>query len=273
MRFVIINARNTEEQKMEKVLRIATYNIAHGIDYTDYKEGILPWRDLPVRLDKTAEVIRSLDACVVGLNEVFDSGEEVLVNQAGVLAEKAGKAYHAFGEAICFEREIPARYGNAMISDYKMLSVRTVKVPSPKGAERRENENGYYEDRVVLCVTLDVEGVEVTVLSAHFGLNLMEMERMTDAIVKILDEVKTPVVLMGDFNTLPHSAVLQPIYDRLQSAADAVGSTDFTFASYAPDRTIDYIFLSKEFTVKSLKAVDNRTSDHRPLVAEVGLKV
>lgn len=251
---------------MKKTIRIATYNIAHCLDFSTFQP---PQKasELPVLPQKTAEVIRSLDASIVGLNEVYETGGKDLNQQAKTLANATNKPYYAFGEAICFQREELARYGSAMISNQEILSTEVIKVPAPTVAERRAGENGYYEDRAILRAEINLDGEKITVLVTHFGLNLLEQERMVAALTRILDEVKTPVVLMGDFNATPHLPVLQPIYDRLQSAADAVGNTDYTFSSYQPECTLDYIFVSKEFTVEGFEVVDNRTSDHKPCVA------
>ncbi len=133
-------------------------------------------------------------------------------------------------------------------------------------------EGGYYEDRAILRVLTEIDGVEVTVLSTHYGLNPSEQKNMTAALIKILDETKTPVILMGDFNVEPHAEVLQPIYGRLQSAADETNNKEFTFSSFNPDRVIDYIFVSKEFTVEKTEVVCVRTSDHRPFTALLSLE-
>lgn len=257
---------------MRKNIRIATYNIAHCLNFSTYQPPQIPSRDLVVEPQETAKVVHGLDATIVGLNEVYETGGNGLSEQAKTIAKAAGMKYSAFGEAICFDGDIPASYGNALLSDKKIVFSDVIKVPVPTKDERREGENGYYEDRAVLRAEIDVDGTNITVFVTHFGLNLLEQERMVATLVKIIDEVKTHVVLMGDFNVTPHSPVLQPIYDRLQSAADAVGSTAYTFSSYAPDRTIDYIFVSKEFAVSSFDVVDNRTSDHRPCVATLHLK-
>lgn len=251
---------------MNKTVRIATYNIAHCLDFSTFKP---PQKagELPVLPQKTADVIRSLNATMVGLNEVYETGGDNLNEQAKTLANGAGKPYFAFGEAICFQRDELARYGNALISDKEILSTEVIKVPAPVGDERRKGENAYYEDRAILHTEIDIDGVKFTVLVTHFGLNLLEQERMVATLVKIIDEAQSHVILMGDFNVTPHSPVLQPIYDRLQSAADTVGNVQFTFSSYAPDRTIDYIFVSKDFTVLGFEVIDNPTSDHKPCVA------
>ena len=257
---------------MKKTIRVATYNIAHCLDFSTFQPPQVPSRDLSVLPQKTGEVIRSLNATIVGLNEVYETGENALNEQPKTLANVANKPYFAFGEAICFQREELARYGNALLADKKVISTEVIKVPAPKTGERRDGENGYYEDRAILRAEIDVDDEKFTVLVTHFGLNLLEQERMVAAITNIIDEVKTHVILMGDFNVTPHSPVLQPVYDRLQSAADVAGNTDYTFSSFKPECTLDYIFVSKEFSVEKFEVINNRTSDHRPCVATISYK-
>ncbi len=253
---------------MKKHIKIATYNICHCLNFVNYVPPEPAWKVLEIEPEKTAETIRSLGAEIVGLNEVYETGGGGLDEQAKTLARYAGFKNHAFGEAICFGGE--KRYGNAMLLNDPLLSADVIKVPAPPQEQR--TEGGYYEDRAILRVVTEIGGVKVTVMSTHFGLNPSEQKNMVEKLAEILDETKTPVILMGDFNAQPHEKVLQPIYSRLKSAADESNCREFTFASYAPERVIDYIFVSREFCVESVEAVDARTSDHRPLTATLSIE-
>lgn len=254
---------------MEKQLKIMTYNICHGIDFTDAKkEG---WKQdwWNIRLDKTASVLQEVGADVVGLNEVYDCGEKPLDHQAEQLACAANYPMHEFAQSITYEGR---SYGNALLSVFKRKEKWVYFVPSPVGAERRKEENGYYESRVVLRTILDIDGQDVSVYVTHFGLNLLEKERMMATLCKLLDQEKNPVILMGDFNSEPDDEVLAPLYERLCSAAKACDYTEKTFSTYRNEAQIDYIFFSKEFEIKDFKRVDRNVSDHYPCVANVVLR-
>ena len=250
---------------MKRRLRVATYNICHCLDFS---EGKKPSEDC-IRPKKTADAIRLTNADVVGLNEVYNQGAGLLEKQPERLGEYAEYAYSAFARAIWINASDGRRaYGNGFLSRYPILSTESVAVPSPPIEERVGGS--CYEDRVILRTVVSIEqGKEITVFITHFGLNVCEQERMVNRLIELIDSEENPVILMGDFNVVPDSEILKPIYDRLQSAAKVCKNTQYTFATYEPSITIDYIFASKEFIVKDFKRVETNVSDHFPCVAEL----
>lgn len=248
-------------------LKVGTYNVQHCSDNT------VPVDELNrpiVRVDKTAQLLKDLGVEIVGLNEVYGKGpEEAYCDQARKLAEYFGTESYVFGQSKEFEWG--DTIGNAVLSRYKIVDVQFYPVLEPTADERRENETSWYEDRVIVKATVDV-GREICFLSTHFGLNGLEKERIVEKLVEVIDAETRPIILCGDFNVRPDQEYLKPIYERLQSAADVVGKRNvMTWASFAPQVTIDYIFVSKEFTVKDYEVVDVVLSDHRPLWAELEL--
>ncbi|MBO5412189.1 MAG: endonuclease/exonuclease/phosphatase family protein [Clostridia bacterium] len=250
-------------------LRIGTYNVQHCADNTvpEDESG-----RLVVRVDKVARLLKDLGLEIVGLNEVYGKGPgEEYCDQAKKLAEYFGTEEYAFGQSKEFEWG--DSIGNAVLSNYKIVNVEYYPVLSPTEEERRAEEKSWYEDRLVVKTTVDV-GREICFLSTHFGLNGLEKERMVEKLVEIIDAETRPIILCGDFNVFPDQDYLKPIYARLQSAADVMGKrNELTWASFDPRFTLDYIFVSKEFTVKAFEVVDVILSDHRPLWAEVELDV
>ena len=83
-------------------------------------------------------------------------------------------------------------------------------------------------------------------------------------ICEILDK-DGALVVMGDFNALPHAQEIQPLYDRMICAADEKNNTDFTFASYNPYMCIDYIFVKKGVEINSFVVHKEKASDHYPI--------
>ena len=164
-------------------------------------------------------------------------------------------------------------YGNALISKYKILETETFKVLAPVGSERRQNENLYYEDRAVLRSVIDVNGVKISVYVTHFGLNLLEQERMVNTLLNCFEKETYPHVLIGDFNVEPTNAVLKPIFNKMQSVAKLLNNEQKTFSTYNEESQIDYVFISKEFTAKEYKRIESNVSDHYPCYAELILNV
>ena len=117
---------------------------------------------------------------------------------------------------------------------------------------------------------LDAGGRRLTVLVSHFGLAPEEARSAVDTVLALLDRTKTPVILLGDFNLRPGDAILRPLMDAL---ADTAGGREApkTFPSDRPNEKIDYIFVSKDIKVLSLKSKNTQMSDHRPMIARLAL--
>ena len=244
-------------------MKFATYNICHCGNYENWKKG----DNLPVNIVRTAAAIAEIDADIIGLNEVYSAGEsEDLCAQEEKLAKLAGYPYSVFAAGKEFEW---GTIGNAILSKFPIVSVKKIAVSAPEEAERNPNENAWYEDRVLLCVEIDVNGKNICVISSHFGLNPTEQRRIVEAACKEIDEKQGEAVIMGDFNVLPDSEFLSPLYARLKSAAKETGNAEFTFSTYNPQIQIDYIFAPKTASVKSYTVYKNRVSDHRPISAEI----
>lgn len=246
-------------------LVLGTYNIQHCGD-----NSIRTGEDLPVNMENTASMLNEMNCDIFGLNEVYEKGPgEEFCSQAKKLSELTDREHFVYGQGKEFEwGDI---IGNAVFSRFPIVETELIPVPAPAEEERRPGENDWYEDRVIVKATVDV-GRKITFFSTHFGLNRQEKERMVAKLAELLDAEEYPCVLCGDFNERPHSEVLKPIYDRMKSAADVMGATDvLTWASFAPQVTIDYIFVSKEFKVLSYQVPERIVSDHRPVRAEAEL--
>lgn len=251
-------------------IKLLTYNICHGMDYTDAKNPNFERNWLNINLNKNANAIKNSCAEIVCLNEIYNEGDGLLNKQPEFLASEAGIDYHTFAEALRFGNN---SYGNAILSKYKIIQSKTFLVPAPVGDERRENENEYYEDRAVLKVVVDVNGVLVSVYATHFGLNLLEQERMVSTLLNCFETEKNPYILMGDFNAEPSESVLTPIFNKMQSVQKAMGNNQKTFSTFNEQIQIDYIFVSKEFTPNAFTRIECNASDHYPCLAEVTLNI
>ena len=243
-------------------MKIATFNISHCQDYSVTKAD-----DAPVDIEKYARYIKSLNVDVIALNEVFLKSEIEDYNKQGKkLAQLAGYSYIA--EAVGADLGVVS-IGNVILSKYPIESVESFPVLAPLENERREEENEWYENRVILSVVINVEGKKVRVISTHFGLNGLEKERMIAMLCPIIDISKEPIVFLGDFNAQPHTEILLPIYDRLKSCAAEKHNQEYTFSSFGPYITIDYIFISSKLNVNMFEIKKEILSDHRACLAEI----
>ncbi len=244
-------------------LTVGTYNICHCADvFNEYK----------VSPDKTAGILYRLGYDIVGLNEVYESGNAnpLLTNQAQRLTKFSGLTYHFFGLGAILGDG--CTIGNAVLSKYRLTDKQTIAVPIPEN--KRPNETSYYEDRVIVKTTVSVsDKLKIDYISIHAGINALEQENMVTALLELLDKTENPVIVCGDFNIAPENSRLKPLRERLVSAADVMGKTnEKTMSTAIQDVTADYVFLSKEFEVVSYNVEQIMTSDHFPIVVEVKIK-
>ncbi len=248
-------------------LQLASYNISHGIDYSEMTGDIDSWDRID--LHKTAALIRHISADIVALQEVYDGKTPATADQTNQLAKAAGYPYRVFAKGTTFPWG--ETIGNCILSKYPILLHEALPILAPKESERDPDENEWFEDRVILKATIHA-GIPIDVITTHFGLNPSEKKRMEQVLLPLIDRAPRPTVLLGDLNAMPHSSVLYPYRKRLCSAADCMGKTDHpTFSSFAPDKTLDYIFLSNEFRVSDYNVVHQIVSDHFPITATVTL--
>lgn len=172
----------------------------------------------------------------------------------------------------------------------------------------------FYFQRALLETHITApSGQSVALINTHFdawgaGSNLMQRQvATTQALLSELDNSNTPWILGGDFNSLPpdgqqqwqrleHDGVgeydkdtaLKPFYDHYgavpaldkltQSSADEVAKWHTHFSNdprvTAPDRTIDYLFYSRNWRADDARVRQHDTldvSDHLPVVASFSL--
>lgn len=225
-------------------LRIVSYNIKHG-------EGM----DGKLNLERTAEVLKKLNADVITLQEVDKNcARSGGVDQAAFLAEKLGM-HHFFAKAINLGE---GEYGNAVLSKLPIEQTKLHQLPG--GGEKRvvaevqvKGDAGLIS---VCSVHLDHKGEQVRVEQ------IKEIERFTS-------EYKHPVIMTGDFNARPDSEVLKHLQEKwLLVKKEGNGST---FPAPAPKTEIDYcVIRNLKLKSSSSKVVEEpMASDHRPLLTIV----
>jgi endonuclease/exonuclease/phosphatase family metal-dependent hydrolase len=169
------------------------------------------------------------------------------------------------------ERE---RNGNVVLSRFPMRLMRA-------GGLHPESRRRSIVPRGALWVEVEIGGRLLQVVNTHLGLT--PPERSSQAKVLCGPEwledpaCRHPVVLCGDFNTLPNS----PVHNRLKRALNdeqeslSFGHTQWTFPSHYPMVRFDHLFVSPDLAVESVQIPRTRltkvASDHLPLVVRLRL--
>ncbi|MGV3485229.1 MAG: endonuclease/exonuclease/phosphatase family protein, partial [Planctomycetaceae bacterium] len=242
-------------------LRVMTYNV-HSCIGVDGK----------VRPERIISVIRSCAADVIALQEVDcnryrSRGHE----QAKMIAEALAMSHHYYAISD-WDGE---QYGLAIISRFPLEHVQS-------GHLTPANHQRGSEARGALWVKLETAVGAIHVVNTHFGLRRDERLRQAE-ILQSNDwlggiPALEPLILCGDLNSGPKSAVCQSFSPRLSDVhAQLPGVRPrATFISVLPVRRLDYIFNSQHFAVEAVRQPRTPTakvaSDHLPVCAQLSLE-
>lgn len=229
-------------------LRVASYNIHECVGGDGRRD--------PARV---AQVLREIDADVIGLQEVdARPGETSESMQMHYLAAVLG--LHAVAGPTVLRSG--GEYGNALLTRRPVLDVRHVDLT----VYRRE-------PRAALDVDLDIDGAAVRVLVTHLG--LLPGERRTQ-VRRLLDRLgdsrSEAVILCGDINEwFAVGRPLRWLHARLGRAAAVA-----TFPAAFPVFALDRIWVNPRTALVTLAAhatpAARRASDHLPVIADLRLR-
>ncbi len=263
-------------------LRIACYNIAHGrgVAVSNWDGGSREERIR--RLDQIAELVRTIDADVLVLNEVdFDSSWSYSVNQAQYIAAKAGYPYWAEQRNLDFRILIwKWRFGNAVLSKYPISDARVVDLP---GYSTWETVLAG-KKRGLIC-DIEVGDQVLRVVGAHLS-HRSESLRVNSAaaLVDIATGSRRPTIVAGDLNSTPPGFPESASDSRGNNAIATLDSSgclqrkpivtpptnhDLTYHSVEPSRVIDWILIPPQWRFVQYGVELSHLSDHRPVYADV----
>ncbi|MFJ7413013.1 endonuclease/exonuclease/phosphatase family protein [Streptomyces sp. NPDC098077] len=244
-------------------LRVATYNIHAGAG----GDGVFD-------LDRQTAELRSLDADVIGLQEVDRhwgdrSGWRDL---AGELARRL-RMHVSFAPIYSLDPARPgdprAEYGVAVLSRHRIVSAQNHEItrlstqdPNPAPAPAP----GFGE------VVVRVRGLPVHVYVTHLDYRpdpAVRVAQVADT-RRIMAEDRGPRILLGDLNAEPAAPELAPLWRELADADPGAP----TFPAQDPVKRIDFVAVSKGgpgsgIRVRKAWVPDTVASDHRPVVADL----
>ena len=231
-----------------------TYNIHVGVGM-----------DKKLNLHRIASVINRERPDLVGLQEV-DRGVERTgrIDEILELARLTRMEY-AFAPNLRYQG---GWYGVAVLSRFPIITSEHQRYANRREAERR----GF------MRVEVSVDGQVVNFISTHLDYQTVDGRLFeTEQLLKALEWIKTPLIVVGDFNDEPKGESYRRMLTRFSDVWTDSGATDagLTYPSDKPVKRIDYIFYAKGMAnllrTKRAWVVDSLASDHRPLVAELEL--
>jgi len=245
---VRVTKQTSADANKPQPVRVVSYNIKHG-------HGM----DGKVDLARIAAVLKKLQPDFVGLQEVdLVCSRSGKTNQINDLAEMTSM-HPGFGSFMKYQG---GHYGMAILSRYPLRNVESLRLP------------GGNEPRVALLAEAQLpNGSSVLLVNVHFDWVRDDKYRFAQAslLAEHLATVKTPFILLGDFNDDPDSRTLA-LFDKLSLRTQKPKEDRFTIPSDKPSREIDFIFCApaKSWQVGRVEVITEPVaSDHRPVVAEL----
>ncbi|MER5363739.1 endonuclease/exonuclease/phosphatase family protein [Streptomyces sp. NPDC002722] len=249
-------------------LRVATYNIHAGAGMDNVFD-----------LDRQTAELRSLDADVIGLQEVdvHWGDRSQWRDLADELAERLGMQV-SFAPIYRLDPVTPdapeREFGVAVLSRYPILSAENHDItrlstqdPNPVPAPAP----GFGE------VVLRVKGLPVHVYATHLdyrgdpSVRIAQVADTRRIMAEDRESERRPVrqILLGDFNAAPAAPELAPLWQEL----DDVEPGGPTYPAQDPVQRIDYVAVSKDTVrVRDAAVAETLASDHLPVVADLLLR-
>jgi endonuclease/exonuclease/phosphatase family metal-dependent hydrolase len=241
-------------------LRVASFNIRNGRAF----DG---WNSWPLRKRATLRMIRSLEADVLGLQEVFPFQRQWLAFRL--------RGYDALGEY----REGKRRGEGTPLFVKRATTEHDEGWTRWFGGVRGARFPGASFPRIATSalVTDAATGVAVRVTNLHLDERSERNRGLSiDELVGWLDD-DVPHVVLGDFN----ATIGDPLFDVLaqhglrHALPNGAGGTTHGFTGKTNKRRIDHILVSASIEVRGASVVTSATgrlpSDHWPVVADLVL--
>ena len=325
-------------------IRVLTWNINTGHGIRGNLRDRMDKKVLGENLERIAFVIKSVSPDIVCLQEVdFRWAGTHNVNQRRYLRDATGLPYAAStmhhrriisnSVARLIGNYIPSifeRYfGTAILSKYPIVERRGFTFGENFSRFTGLNEIAMLlnESKGYTEASMEIDGRKITVMGVHLvsdivfevlkfltGLDIrgrtFVKEMQARKVLQRLREIKNPVILAGDLNTIPLESGRHDFAGAKNGDPDdyrndktmaiiresglvrtlpilfGSGTADEiaryrTYPTTEPDRVLDYVFVTREFEIVDYtaitgesilrRAVDEMPSDHLPVVATVRL--
>ena len=255
---MIIRPYLPEVRMSQDSFSIMTYNVHRLIG-----------NDRHASASRIARVIEAYQPDIVALQEL--PGARTRPEVGGTCQELAHELalLSAGAKHYNLERE---RNGNVVFSRFPMRFVRA-------GGLHPEHRRRSIVPRGVLWVEIEICGRLLQVVNTHLGLTPQERRSQAKVLTGpewlLHPDCRPPMILCGDFNALPSSAIHKKLKEAVSDEQEKLklGHTQWTFPSHMPMVRFDHLFISPDLVAEEVQIPQTRltkvASDHLPLVARL----
>lgn len=253
------------------MVRLILYNIQYCaggkggiIEYLKFWKLLFP----PMYIDYViANELKKYNPDIIGLIEV-DTGsvrsrKKNTVTFFKNYLEFRGKAEHTkyikegfsgfFGKL-----PIARKQANAVISKEKIAKIKYHSLN--KGTKR-----------IVIEAKFDFPK-EFTVLLVHLSLGSKARTYQIAEIIKIVNKIEGPVILMGDFNIFKGVDEIKPLLNSTKLNYMMTKKKAYTQPTIKPKKALDLILTSDKIKVKNYEILGLKYSDHLPVMIDFDVK-
>lgn len=256
-----------------KILRVMTFNIAHGRGLGLY-QGFVSEKKLLLNLRRIGQLVTDMNVDIVALQEVDeDSHWNRNINLLRIIQEECGLPYAEMGINNRRTGRKPLAYGNALLSRYPFRHLEN----NPFGKATLGGKGFLYAE-------VDVGGHSLPLINLHldYRSRLRRLEQVGN-ILRYLEGREHPgapnqrlaPIICGDFNTgKKHSgdAVSYLLrFMRLHRSYHIYPNGKKTFPAFLPQRELDFILLPDFYRAVHCEVLRTFLSDHRPVLLEFAL--
>ncbi len=217
------------------------------------------------RLEETRDLLASLDAGIICLQEVLVERQREPRNQAEWLARELG--YHCAFNADW--RRPRGTGGNAILTRAPLADVAVLTDRTGR--------------RFALTASQEIGGVRFALVTAHclqvpmaplrFFRSIPRRCAQMRQLVDWVRQAGLPCIVGGDLNALPYTPEYWTLARDMVDCTRAVSmNSRNTRPTWGLPAQLDYIFVTRDFHTRACRTVDTELSDHRPVVADLEIR-
>ncbi|MBI3366694.1 endonuclease/exonuclease/phosphatase family protein [Candidatus Roizmanbacteria bacterium] len=239
---------------------------------------LLHWNILyKEKIENILETIKKIKPDILCLQELSQGFKyNNYIDTPKYLAQKLHYSYY-------FHKGIEGKnrtIGNGIFSRFPIIKTRFSYIKKPQPFTGWADWTT--EARIYVETLIEIHGKFISFATTHLSYNSRfiqseEKKKEANTLVSIIRKKKSQYILTGDFNSVPLSYTIDQVQDYLVNCGP---NTKEKTWSTKPHRDkwewevnglnwrLDYVFSTKDMTVKSSKIVNTPYSDHLPIVIE-----